>query len=139
MPNTYTQIHIQAIFAVKFRAALLGDSWRTEFHKYVSGIVNNQGHKMISINSVSDHVHLVFGMRPAQALSDLMQDIKGDSSRWINLKRFVPVRFEWQQSFAAFSYSKDEITKVVTYIENQQQHHKKEKFLDEYRRMLKAF
>ena len=80
MPNTYTQIHIQAIFAVKFRAALLGDNWRTEFHKYVSGIVVNHGHKMISINSVSDHVHLLFGMRPAQALSDLMQDIKGDSS-----------------------------------------------------------
>ena len=94
---------------------------------------------MISINSVSDHVHLLFGMRPAQALSDLMQDIKGDSSRWINLKHFVPVRFEWQQSFAAFSYSRDEVTRVARYIENQQEHHKKETFLDEYRRMLKSF
>jgi putative transposase len=81
MPSTYTQIHIQAVFAVKFRLALLGDRWREEFHKYVTGIVRNQGHKMISINSVSDHVHLLFGTRPVQSLSDLMQDIKGDSSR----------------------------------------------------------
>jgi hypothetical protein len=72
MPNTYTQIHIQAVFAVKFRAAMLNDIWREEFHRYVSGIITNQGHKMISINSVPDHVHLFFGMRPVQSLSDLM-------------------------------------------------------------------
>jgi REP element-mobilizing transposase RayT len=139
MPNTYTQIHIQAVFAVKFRAALLGDRWREEFHKYVTGIVRNQGHKMISINSVSDHVHVFFGMRPVQSLSDLMQDIKGDSSKWINQKRFIPFRFAWQESFAAFSYCRNEIGTVARYIENQQQHHMKESFLDEYRRMLRSF
>jgi putative transposase len=138
MPNTYTQIHIQAVFAVRFRTALLQDKWREELHKYVTGIVKNQRHKMISINSVSDHMHLLFGMRPIQSLSDLMQDIKGDSSRWINQRRFVPFRFEWQESFAAFSYSRDEIATVARYIENQQQHHTKETFLDEYRRMLRS-
>jgi putative transposase len=139
MPNTYTQIHIQAVFAVKFRIALLGDNWREEFHRYVTGIVKNQGHKMLSINSVDDHVHVFFGMRPVQSLSDLMKDIKGDSSEWINARRFTRARFEWQQGYGAFSYCRDEVSKVASYIENQQQHHQKEKFLDEYRRMLRSF
>ena len=91
---------------------------------------------MISINSVSDHVHAFFGMRPIQSLSDLMQDIKGDSPGWINKKRFLRFRFEWQQRYGAFSYCRDEVSKVASYIEYQQQHHKGEKFLDEYRRML---
>jgi putative transposase len=139
MPNSYTQIHIQAVFAVKYRAALLEDHWRNEFHKYVTGIVQNQGHKMLSINSVQDHVHVLFGMRPVQSLSDLMQDIKGDSSRWINLKCFVPIHFEWQQGYGAFSYRKKDVPNVIRYIDNQQQHHMKETFLDEYRMQLESF
>jgi putative transposase len=139
MPNTYTQIHIQAVFAVKFRAALIRDMWREDLHQYITGIVRKQGHKLLCINSVDDHMHVIFGMRPVQSLSDLMQDIKGGSSEWINSKRFSPYRFEWQQAFSAFSYSRSDLTNVIAYVRNQQEHHKTETFLDEYRRMLKTF
>jgi len=139
MPNTYTQIHIHAVFAVKFRAALIGDVWREQLHQYITGIVRAQGHKMLSINSMPDHMHVFFGMRPTQSLSDLLQDIKGGSSLWINAERFITRRFEWQGGFSAFSYCRAEVPKVINYIRNQQEHHRRQKFLDEYRQLLAAF
>ena len=102
MANTYTQIHIQAIFAVRNRNGLIQNKWKEELFKYITGITQSRKHKLIAINGMPDHVHVLFGMRPAQSLSDLMQDIKGSSSKWINERKFVKGRFEWQEGYAAF-------------------------------------
>lgn len=139
MPNTYTQIHIQAVFAVKYRLCVIGKDWKDELYKYITGIIQQNGHKLLIINGVEDHVHIFFGMRPTQSLSDLMQDIKANSSKWINDKKFVPSHFEWQSGFGAFSYSKSHILDVIRYIQNQETHHTKQTFLDEYRDLLNQF
>ena len=99
MPNTYTQIHIQFVFAVKFRKALIEDSYKQELYQYITGILQSYGHKLLAINGVSDHIHIFIGMRPTQSISDLMQDIKGNSSKWVNDKKFLKVKFEWQGGY----------------------------------------
>ena len=139
MSNTYTQIHIQCIFAVKYRNAVIANSWKERLHKYIISIVNNNGHKALSINSMPDHLHLFFGMRPNQSLSDLMRLVKGDSSEWINKQKLVLGKFRWQEGYAAFSYSKSHTDAVVKYILNQEEHHRKKTFLEEYKEMLKKF
>lgn len=139
MPNTYTQIHIQAIFAVKYRVGIIRKEWKDELFKYIAGIIQQNDHKVLIINGVEDHVHVFFGMRPIQSLSDLMQDVKGNSSKWINEKGLVPGRFEWQSGFGAFSYSKSQIPDVIRYIQNQEEHHKKQTFLSEYVEFLDCF
>jgi len=139
MADTYTQIHIHVVFAVKFRQSLISADWQDELLKYITGIVQNNNHKMLSINCMPDHMHILIGMRPSQSLSDLMQDIKGDSSKWINSKRFLSQKFAWQESYGAFSYSKSLISRVAHYIENQQEHHKKHDFIPEYKKMLEKF
>jgi len=93
MPNTYTQIHIQCVFAVKFRNALIHDGWKDQLHKYTTVIIQNQGHKLLAINSMPDHLHLFIGFRPNQSLSDLMRIVKSESSEWINVKKFTPSKF----------------------------------------------
>ena len=139
MPNTYTQIHIQAVFPVKYRLGLIHKEWKDELCKYITGIVQNHNHKMLAINGMADHLHVFFGMRPTQSLSELLQKIKGSSSEWINEQRLTKGRFEWQQSFGAFSYCRTEVEKVIAYIHNQEVHHKKLSFLEEYRKFLKEF
>lgn len=139
MSNTYTQIHIQAIFAVKNRVGIINKDWQDELYKYITGVIQKNDHKLLIINGVEDHVHLFFGMRPTQTLSDLMQDVKANSSKWINEKGFVQGRFEWQAGYGAFSYSKSQIPTVIKYIENQQIHHAKQTFLDEYKNLLDQF
>jgi putative transposase len=139
MPNTYTQIHIHAIAAVKFRNATILPSWNEKLHKYITGIVENNGHKMIRINSMPDHLHLFFGFRPSQSLSDLMRVVKGDSSEWVNKKRLTPTSFRWQEGYGAFSYAKSQVKVVGDYIENQQMHHRKKTFQEEYTEILKVF
>jgi REP element-mobilizing transposase RayT len=139
MANTYTQIHIHAVFAVQNRLSLIQNQWKEELYQYVSGIVTNQGHKLLQIGGMSDHIHVLFGMRPTQSLSDLMQDIKGSSSLWINKKRLVMGRFSWQEGYGAFSYGKSQINDVVQYIKNQEIHHRKRTLADEYLEFLKLF
>ena len=139
MSNTYTQIHIQAIFAVKFREALIHPVWQERMHQFMTGILQNHGHKMIAINSMPDHLHLFFGLRPTQALSDLIRIVKGESSEWINKNKFTSTPFRWQEGYSAFSYSHSDIPKVATYIEQQQAHHATRTFLDEYEEFLKKF
>ncbi len=102
MANTYTQIHIHSIFAVQNRQSLIQSSWEIELYKYITGIVQNNGHKLLQINGMPDHVHLLIGMRPVQSLSVLMQQVKQDSSKWINEKRFAAGRFSWQEGFGGF-------------------------------------
>ena len=137
MANTYIQIHIHCIFAVKYRKSIITDQWKERLHKYITGIVQNHKHKMISINSMPDHLHMLFGMRPEQSLSNLMQIVKGDSSEWINDERLSSSLFRWQEGYGAFSYQKSSLSKIATYIENQQLHHKKTTFLGEYRQFFK--
>lgn len=137
--NTYTQIHIQIVFAVKFRQAQIKNEFKDELYKYITGIIQQRKHKLIAINGMSDHIHVFIGMRPNQSLSDLVKEIKSISSKWINEKRFLPFRFEWQDSYGAFSYSKSHIDAVIKYINNQENHHKKESFRDEYINFLEKF
>lgn len=139
MANTYTQLHIQTIFAVKNRESLIQKEWKTEMYRYVSGIIQNHKHKVLAINGMSDHVHLLFGMRPNQSLSDLMQDIKSSSSRWINEKKLVKGKFEWQAGYGAFSYSKSHVSQVISYIQNQEKHHQSRTFMEEYKDFLVKF
>ena len=139
MANTYTQIHIQAVFTVQNRNCIILNSWKDELYKYISGIVNSNNHKLLAINGMPDHIHILFGFRPSQSLSDLMQDIKGNSSKWINEKRFVNGKFSWQEGYGAFSYSKSEVSGVIQYIMNQSVHHKRKTFTEEYSDMLKEF
>ena len=106
-------------------------------YKYITGIIQAQDHKLLAINGMPDHLHVFFGMRPIQSLSDLMQDIKGSSSKWINEKKFIKEKFEWQEGFGAFSYSKSQASRVIAYVENQEVHHRKITFLEEYKSFLK--
>ena len=139
MPNTYTQIHIQCVMATKFRQAQIQPLWKEQLHKYITGIVQNHGHKMIVINSMPDHLHLFIGFRPNQSLSDLMRLVKGESSEWINKQQFTPVAFRWQEGYGAFSYSRSHVQAVPNYIMNQEEHHRKRTFLEEYQQFLEQF
>ncbi|MGF1671488.1 MAG: IS200/IS605 family transposase [Balneolaceae bacterium] len=139
MANTYTQIHIHSIFAVQNRQSLIQPSWEIELYKYITGIVQNNGHKLLQINGMPDHVHLLIGMRPVQSLSELMQQVKQDSSKWINEKRLAAGRFSWQEGFGAFSHSKSQVQTVITYIQNQKEHHKKKSFREEYLEFLEKW
>src|SRR5215831_12858320 len=139
MANTYTQIQIQTVFFVKRRTELIQKEWKADFYKYITGIIQNQNHKLLAINGVNDHLHIFFGMRPTQSLSDLMQDVKGSSSKWINEKGFIKDKFEWQEGYGAFSYSKSQASNVIAYIQNQEAHHYKITFLEEYKKFLEKF
>jgi len=139
MANTYTQIHIQAVFSVQNRDCVIQKTWKDELYKYMIGIISNHGHKVLAINGMPDHVHVFFGMRPTQSLSDVMQDLKGDSSKWINQKGFVIGRFSWQEGYGAFSYSKSHVNAVIEYVKNQEEHHRNKTFIEEYHEFLKKF
>jgi REP element-mobilizing transposase RayT len=130
---------VQFVFAVKYRNGLIIPSLKEELYQYISGIIKHHNHKLLAINGMPDHIHIFIGMRPTQSISDLMQDIKGSSSKWINEKKFLKVKFEWQEGYGAFSYSKSHVDNVINYIKNQEEHHKKESFRDEYLNILNRF
>lgn len=136
MANTYTQIHLHLVFAVKYRAALIHPTWREALYKYITAIIQNRDHKLLIINGMPDHLHMLIGMRPTQALSDLMQEVKGDSSKWINTQHFVRGQFRWQEGFGAFSYAKQDVPRIIRYIINQENHHRQVSFIDEYTKLL---
>jgi putative transposase len=136
MANTYTQVHIHAVFSVQNRNCIIHHSWKEELYRYLTGIVQKNGHKLLAINGMPDHIHVLFGMRPTQSLSDLMQDVKGDSSKWINNKRFINSHFSWQEGFGAFSYNKSSVDSVIDYIKDQELHHRKKTFIEEYHEFL---
>ena len=139
MANTYTKIYIQFVFAVQDRVSLIKPEWKDELYKYMTGIVRNNKHKLIAINGMPNHVHLFVGYNPYQLIPSLLQDIKGFSSKWINKRGFVRGRFSWQEGYGSFSYSNSQINRVVNYIKNQEQHHKKRSFGEEYIQFLKQF
>ncbi len=139
MPNTYTQIYVQIVFSVKGRQNLIARQHREELHKYITGIVQNRGQKMLSIFAMPDHIHLLVGLKPTITISDLVRDIKAGSSKFINDSHWVAGKFNWQEGFGAFSYSKSQIDHVIKYILNQEEHHKKQNFREEYLSFLHKF
>jgi len=139
MPNTYTQIHIQVVFAVQNRQSLIQAPWQDRLYQYITGIIQSHSHKVLQIGGMPDHVHLLFGMRPTQALSELMKEVKGRSSTWINQNRLARGRFSWQEGYGAFSYTKKQVPQVIRYIKNQEQHHHQKTFLEEYHELLDEF
>ena len=139
MANTFTQIYIQAVFAVQGRPSLIRKENKEELHKYITGIVQNQGHKLLAIHCMPDHTHIFFGLRPRMSASHLMQEVKADSTNFINRKRWFPGRFSWQEGFGAFSYGHSQIGEVIRYLENQEEHHAKRSFRQEYLSFLKKF
>ncbi|HWH71017.1 MAG TPA: IS200/IS605 family transposase [Candidatus Sulfotelmatobacter sp.] len=139
MANTYSQIYIQVVFAVQGRQNLIGPDRKEELQKYMSGIVTRQGQKLIVIHCMPDHTHILIGLKPSLALSDLVGDIKTGSSNHINEQRWVLGRFAWQEGFGAFSYSHSQLGEVVHYIENQVEHHARSTFREEYLKFLRKF
>ena len=139
MPGTFSQIYIQIVFAVKGRENLIVNSWKDELHKYIAGIIKGKGQKPIIVNGMPDHIHAFVGLRPSMAVADLARDIKNNSSNFINDHKFVRRRFSWQDSYGSFSYSHSHVTRVYNYILNQEKHHKKKTFREEYVELLEKF
>ncbi|MFA0961506.1 IS200/IS605 family transposase [Roseivirga sp. BDSF3-8] len=139
MPNTYTQLYIHIVFAVKGRKSIIVEGKREEVQKYMTGIVHSSGSKLISIYCMPDHCHLLIGHNPDQSISSLVQKIKSNTSKWINEKRIYDQKFAWQSGYGAFSYSRSQIDTVAKYIRNQPQHHAKRTFREEYIQLLDKF
>lgn len=139
MPNTYSQIYIHVIFAVKNRDALIRPNWETELYKYMTGIIQNKEQKMLAINGTSNHIHFLIGMKPNCCLADLVRETKKSSNAFIKEKGFSKFKFQWQEGFGAFSYSHSQLSDVIKYIDDQKEHHRKRSFKNEYLAFLKAF
>jgi REP element-mobilizing transposase RayT len=139
MANTFTQIYLHLVFAVQNRISLIKLAWKDELYQYITGITQNYGHKLIAINGMPNHLHLAIGYKPHQLIPDLLQDIKGNSSKWINDKKFVKGKFNWQAGYGAFSFSQSHIDRVVKYINSQESHHKRQTFREEYFQLLKNY
>lgn len=139
MAGTYSQIYIQIVFAVQGRQNLLAKEWRQEIFKYMAGIIKNKGQKPIIVNGMDDHVHVFVGLKPVLALSDLVRDIKNNSTNFINDNNWIKGKFNWQEGYGAFSYSHSQVENVYHYILNQEQHHSKQTFQEEYMDFLKKF
>jgi len=139
MANTFSQIYIQIVFAVSNRESLIKSDFKEELHKYIIRIVRNQHQKLISINGMPHHVHILIGLRPAMALADLVREIKADSANFINKRKLVHGRFSWQGGYGAFSYSHSQLDTIIRYTKNQETHHRRRSFKDEYLSLLKKF
>jgi REP element-mobilizing transposase RayT len=136
MAGTYSQIYIQVVFAVKGRESLIHPDWRDELHSYVAGIIKGKNHKSIIVNGMSDHIHALIGLRP---VADLVRDVKNNSSNFINDRQLTREKFSWQEGYGAFSYSHSQLESVYDYILNQELHHQKKTFKEEYQDFLKKF
>src|SRR2546425_3557266 len=132
MANTFSQIYIQAVFAVQGRQLLIRKENKEEVQKYITGIVQNHKHKLLAIHCMPDHTHIFVGLKPSMSVSDLMQEVKADSTNFINRKHWFAGRFSWQEGYGAFSYGHSQIGDVIRYIENQEEHHAKTSFRQEY-------
>ncbi|MBK8831271.1 MAG: IS200/IS605 family transposase [Saprospiraceae bacterium] len=139
MPNTYTQLYIQIVFAVQNRAALIHEPIREEIQKYLTGIVKNNQHKMLAVFCMPDHAHVFVGLNPNQSISSLANDLKSNSSRWINSEKLCRYHFNWQNGYGAFSYHKGMLSTICNYINTQKEHHQRRSFKDEYLDLLHEF
>ena len=139
MANTYTQIYIQIVIVVKGRQNLIPKVRQVDLYKYITGIIRNKDHKLISINGVPNHIHFLIGLNPSEALSVLVKEVKRCSTNFINEQRWIIGRFCWQSGYGGFSYSRSHLDRVINYIENQEKHHRRKTFREEYLEMLKRF
>jgi REP element-mobilizing transposase RayT len=139
MANTFSQIYIQTVFAVSNRQSLIKPEFKEDLYKYITGIVRNQGQKLIAVNGIADHIHLLIGLKPAKALADLVREIKADSSNYINENKLIRGRFNWQEGYGAFSYGHSQLDTIIRYIRNQEKHHQRRSFKDEYLTLLRKF
>ena len=138
MANTYTQIHIHVVFAVQNRLSLIHKQWRKPLYLYIISIIQDRGHKVVSIGGTGDHIHILIGFRLNESLAQLIQCVKRSSSLWINNNKLVRGRFSWQEGYGAFSYSKNQVPTICNYIKNQEEHHKVKTFREEYEEWLKS-
>lgn len=139
MANTFSQIYIQVVFAVSGRLSLIRPEHKEKIYKYITGIVRNKGQKLIAINGMSDHIHILIGLKPSMALSDLVRDVKASSTNFINDERLCQGKFGWQEGFGAFSYGHSQLDTIIRYIQDQEKHHAKKTFKREYFALLKKF
>ena len=139
MPDTYSQLYVHIVFAVKNRNALINKNWEERLYQYITGIVQKKGQKILAINGMPDHLHILIGMKPTCCLSDLVKEIKKSSNNFIKENRFVPYQFNWQEGFGAFTYSHSQLSNVIGYILNQKEHHTKRTFKDEYLEFLSKY
>lgn len=139
MAGTYSQIYLQVVIVVNGRQNLLGKIWRKDVFKYISGIITNKGQKAIIVNGVGNHVHIFVGLKPSMRISDLVRDIKNNTSNYINKKPLLKGKFSWQEGYGVFSYTHSHIDTVYNYILNQEEHHKKYTFKEEYTKFLEDF
>ena len=139
MANTYHQIYIQTVFAVKYRDAVIDKKWESDLFGVIGNLINENGCKTLIVNGMPDHVHCFLGLKPSVSLSDLMKNVKAKSSKWVNDNKVANTRFEWQEGYGAFSYSRSQLDNVYKYIENQAEHHKTMTFREEYIAFLKKF
>jgi len=139
MPGTFSQVYIQVVFAVRGRENLISKPWKDDLFKYIAGIITNKGQKSFIVNGMADHIHAFIGLKPAMSISDLVRDIKNNSSNFINKNKFVKGKFSWQEGYGVFSYSQSQIEDVYNYILYQDQHHQKKSFREEYKEFLQKF
>ncbi len=139
MPNTYSQITIHSVFAVKYRQNFITKDWRDNLHQYISGIITNKGAKSLAVGGWKDHVHILFGMPVTMCISNFMSSVKANSSKWINEQHFLNNKFQWQDGYGAFSFARSQRSIVINYIMNQEEHHRTKSFKEEYIKMLSDF
>jgi putative transposase len=139
MSDTFSQIYIQIVFAVKHRQSLISESWEEELRRYITGIVQNKEHKMLAIGNMPDHIHLFIQLKPHMSISDLVREVKKSSTDWIRRTKLTKIKFQWQEGYGAFSYSKEDISAVCNYVENQKEHHRRVSFKEEFVALLNEF
>jgi putative transposase len=139
MANTYTQIYVHLVFAVKHRQALIQEEWENRLYQYIIGIVEQRKHKILAIGGMPDHIHIFLGWSADESISDLVREIKKASNAWIKEQNLSPFKFEWQNGYGAFSYGRSQIAAVCRYIQNQKEHHRKKSFQAEYVKLLEVF
>jgi len=139
MANTYHQIYLQTVFAVKYREAVIKKEWQAQLFAVIGNLINETNCKTLIVNGVEDHVHCFLGLKPVVSVSELMKTVKAKSSKYINDHSLTPQRFEWQEGYGVFSYSQSQVNRVYRYVLNQEVHHKKQTFRDEYLELLTKF
>ena len=139
MANVYTQVYLQLVFSPMRHENVIPQKHKEELQKYTTGIIQNRKHKLLAINFMPDHIHILIGYNPSQALPDLVRDIKANSSKFINEKKWLPGRFQWQEGYGAFSYSRSQLDDVIHYIKSQEEHHKRASFKEEYLKLLEKY
>jgi REP element-mobilizing transposase RayT len=139
MANTFSQIYLQFVFAVKDRQSLISKNNKEELHKYITSLIQNRGIKLLAINCMPDHIHIFVGFKPSLLISGFAKEIKVESNEFINSKNWIKGKFSWQEGYGVFSYSQSHIDSVIKYIQNQEIHHQKRTFKQEYVELLEKF